>query len=390
MSKLFIEESSLTAIGDAIRSKTGGSELLSPAAMVTAIESIEGGGGGGTELPEEAFVLTKDCSYRFASSGWDWFVNLYGNKITSYDITNLTNFAYGAGGITKMPFDLNIKNNCTNINYVFNGCNKLTSVPRIVGTLKTPTGNYSGPATLAYLFSSCSEVREIPYDYFHSFGGDEFWEASKQYLGSRQNMFNYCYSLRELPDISILKTASDYYDCLYNSMCGKCYALDGVYNLPVLDAKAFTSNAFQNTFMYCYRLKTVTFEMNEDGSPIVANWKNQVIDLSQYVGYARNANHITSHNSGITTATQITDDATYQALKDNPDSWCAGYGYSRYNHDSAVETINTLPDVSGSGGTNTIKFKGVSGELTDGGAISTLTEEEIAVAATKGWTVTLS
>ena len=67
--------------------------------------------------------------------------------------------------------------------------------------------------------------------------------------------------------------------------------------------------------------------------------------------------------------------------------------YSRYNHDSAVETINSLPDTSeylaSAGGTNTIKFKGVAGMKTDGGAINTLTEEEIAVAAAKGWTVSL-
>jgi hypothetical protein len=62
--------------------------------------------------------------------------------------------------------------------------------------------------------------------------------------------------------------------------------------------------------------------------------------------------------------------------------------YSRYNHDSAVETINSLPDVSAGSG-NTIKFEGAAGSLTDGGAINTLTEEEIAVATAKGWTVTL-
>ena len=39
--------------------------------------------------------------------------------------------------------------------------------------------------------------------------------------------------------------------------------------------------------------------------------------------------------------------------------------------------------------TNTIKFRGEAGALTDGGAINTLTEEEIAVAAAKGWTVSI-
>ena len=80
-------------------------------------------------------------------------------------------------------------------------------------------------------------------------------------------------------------------------------------------------------------------------------------------------------------------------LKNDPDWFTCNVAYSRYNHDSAVATINSLPDTSAylatAGGTNTIKFKGAAGEKTDGGAINTLTAEEIAVAAAKGWTVTL-
>lgn len=389
MSKLFIEESSLTAIGDAIRNKTGGSELLSPSAMVTAIEGIETGGGGGTELPDEAFVISGDCQYRLAYDGWNWFIDLFGDKITTKDISSLASFAYAASNITEIPFTLNIKTNCHKISNMFSGCGNLINVPRISGALSLPTGDYSGTVDMSSLFSTCGKLREIPYDYFHSFGGSDYWTAAQNYQGGRSTLFGYCYSLRALPDISMLSTTSDYYSSLYQSLCQQCFSLDEVRDLPVLAKKAFTSNAFNNTFYQCGRLKTVTFQTNEDGSPIVANWKNQVIDLSSYVGYVRYATDITNRNNGLTTATQIKDDATYQALKDNPDSWCAGYGYSRYNHDSAVETINTLPDVSGSGSTNTIKFFGASGALTDGGAINTLTEEEIAVAATKGWTVTL-
>lgn len=45
MSKLFIEDTSLTAIGNAIRGKTGGTELLSvPTGMVDAINGITTGG----------------------------------------------------------------------------------------------------------------------------------------------------------------------------------------------------------------------------------------------------------------------------------------------------------------------------------------------------------
>ena len=55
MSKVSIEESTLSAIGDAIREKTGESALLSPLDMPTAISSISGGG----DDEDSPFVYTK-------------------------------------------------------------------------------------------------------------------------------------------------------------------------------------------------------------------------------------------------------------------------------------------------------------------------------------------
>ena len=169
-----------------------------------------------------------------------------------------------------------------------------------------------------------------------------------------------------------------------------CYALDELINLQIPYTKAkWTSNAFNSTFNLCCRLKNVTFALN-DGAPYTVTWKSQVIDLYNYVGYFASKDHILKYNSGITADKEVTDDATYQALKNDPDWFTTKIEYSRYNHDSAVATINSLPDTSAylasKGGTNTIKFKGAAGSATDGGAINTLTEEEIAVAAAKGWT----
>ena len=123
--------------------------------------------------------------------------------------------------------------------------------------------------------------------------------------------------------------------------------------------------------------------------------KKRIIFVEMYQSW-KNCNellykqNILNYNSGITVDKRVIDDTTYQALKNDPDWYSLDVNYSRYNHDSAVNTINSLPDCSASGGTNTIKFKGESGALTDGGAINTLTEEEIAVATAKGWTVSLS
>lgn len=55
MSKVSIEESTLSAIGDAIREKTGESELLSPLSMPAAISSISGGG----DDEDSPFIYTK-------------------------------------------------------------------------------------------------------------------------------------------------------------------------------------------------------------------------------------------------------------------------------------------------------------------------------------------
>jgi hypothetical protein len=168
---------------------------------------------------------------------------------------------------------------------------------------------------------------------------------------------------------------------------------DEIVGLPIGErTRNWTSNGFNSTFLNCRRLKEMTFALQEDGTPYIVPWKTQTIDLTS-AGSGGTKTDFTGYNSGITADKQVTDDATYQALKNDPDWFTLDINYSRYNHNSAVNTINSLPDTSAylatAGGTNTIKFLGAAGSKTDGGAINTLTAEEIAVAAAKGWTVSL-
>ena len=100
MAKIFIEETSLTAIGDAIREKTGSSELLTvPSGMVEAIAAIETGGGGSSSsayVSQPVDVLTLRCNN---VSPWHYSNaeivdiptrNLFsGSKIFSIDLPNL-------------------------------------------------------------------------------------------------------------------------------------------------------------------------------------------------------------------------------------------------------------------------------------------------------------
>lgn len=401
MAKVFIEETTLTAIGDAIRNKTGKADLIDPALMSTEIASIEA--GGGSDLPEEAFTITGDCSYRFAHNGWNWFVENYGDKVKTEGITNLAYAFYGTGQLTEIPFVINVSN--ASIDTAFNNMFYLTKCPKIRGTL---SGGDTDWFKARSVIAGCRSLRDvedlITADMIDHVQNVKVTSASG---GGYQIKFYDCCSLRQLPSWFYLQKLSPESTAIPNSSIAglykecffSCHSLDEILDIPVWAGQGTaTSNMFSSTFSGNFRVKDITFE-TDNGQPIVAKWKTQTIDLcgssnSYTVGYCGAIyDYIIDYNSGITTATKVTDDATYQALKNDPDWYTLDIAYSRYNHDSAVNTINSLPDTSAYlasvSGTNTIKFKGAAGSKTDGGAINTLTAEEIAVAAAKGWTVTL-
>lgn len=421
MSKVLVNESSLTGIADAIRGKNGSTDTYKPSEMAAAITAISGGGGPVIEAldvtsngtytapdgvdgyspitvnvpqdgspPDEAFVLSGGCMYRFASNGWNWFIEQYGNKITTKNIANTMNMFDGSSNITNIPFEINFGNAYSyhSTVYMFRDCKKLITLPKI-NALKV--------YNMSSIFSSCYMLRTIPEDFADSFDWSYLESQTGVYNGDESRMFFSCYSLRSFPN-NIIKSGNPYINYNYsyfNNGFYNCYVIDELVNLPIPYTNAtWTSNAFINTFINCYRLKNITFALN-DGQPYVMKWKSQTIDLSS-VGSTSTVSfnqYIVGYNSGITDDKLVSDDLSYQNLKNDTDWYAHKKEYSRYNHDSAVATINSLPDTSAylasAGGTNTIKFKGESGSATDGGAINTLTEEEIAVATAKGWTVTL-
>jgi hypothetical protein len=277
---------------------------------------------------------------------------------------------------------------------MFYNCNQLTQAPTINGYIKyIPTSN-TYVMKFDSCFSYCLKLREIPEDYFVKLASKEYWGSQKVNASGKgsQQVFANCYSLRNQIDLEPLKncsTSTSASSSMYNNLFKDCHCLDEMTSLPVETVPVYTSNMFANTFSYCYRLKNFIFKTQEDGTPYTVRWKNQILSFEYEVGQSGTPTNITSTNSGITADKEVKDDATYQALKNDPDWFSCDIKYSRYNHDSAVATINSLPDASASGGTNTIKFNSRCGELTDGGGISTLTDEEIAVAAAKGWTVSL-
>ena len=333
--------------------------------------------------PASALNLTGNIKSMFASGNWDWYIERYGNQITTTDLTSLYG-TFKESKLSTIPFSLNGYTQTSGCDFqeIFKGCSNLTSVPTMTGRVNHFFG----------VFDGCQKLTTIP----DSVGELDFTLMNTFSYGSNCGYnFNNCRSLRYIPKTLLKKLYGNFdgsgsYTSYYYQF-NECYSLDALDGVAVQSIKYNMDRVGgYRCFDNCYRLKTIKFDTNTDGTPKTAPWNNQSLDLSKYVGYAQYANTFNG-NYGFTTATQVKDATTYEALKNNADYWTADINYSRYNHDSAVETINSMPDTSAylaeNGGTNTIKFKGESGKLTDGGAINTLTEEEIAVAVAKGWTV---
>lgn len=340
-------------------------------------------GGGGEEV--EPIVLTGDQPYGCAGAIAASYIEKFGNTITTNGL-KATNNMFEGSALERIPFSLNCAGDAGGykvMNNMFMNCKNLVEVPEI---------NNAYPDNLKSMFEGCRSLRYLPENLGENWNWNRMHTYSYAYMN---NIFANCYSLRKIPanflkqlwGIQTSAYNGFYYNCLMN-----CYVLDEVKNIPIQQAK-LTSNTFSSAFYNCCRLKSLTFEMNEDGTPKTATWNYQIINLSNTAnstGYGNLSGYFTLYNSGITADKEVKDDATYQALKNDPDWFTSKVEYSRYNHDSAVETINSLPDTSAYANVNTIKFRKIMGANTDGGAIENLTEAEIAVATAKGWTVTLT
>ena len=378
MSKVFIEESTLTAIGNAIRGKTGGTDLIAPLNMPTEINGISTGGG---TLPPEALNITGDCRNLFKDGKWNWFINNYGSQVTTNNILQCSGMFLNNFELTHIPFPINCTTDAIDYSSMFNSAKSLLALPAITGT----------PNKMDDMFKNAEKIKEIPESYATTLN---LSYINRYTSGSLQYLFFGCYSLRTIPS-NFLKQCysadtSSYSSPYYYGFC-YCFSLDEIVGLPIISVTQNYNN-FNITFGSGNRAKNIIFDTNEDGTAKTARWMRQTADFTK-CGYINTADKekILNYNSGITADKEVTDDATYAALKNDPDWFTCNVAYSRYNKTSAIATINSLPDTSAyiaaNGGTNTIKFFGNAGSATDGGAINTMTEEQIAVATAKGWSV---
>lgn len=378
MSKVLVNETSLTSIADAIREKNGTAETYTPSQMGAAIAAIEV--GGGEDKVPNPLVYTGNCSYAFYKGHHDWLIENYFDRVKFENVNDMYQ-ALGYTGLKKIPSVKQV-DSVIDWTYAYNQ----SEMAEEIGDIE----NFNCKKAQG-MFSFCKRLRHAP-----NFTGTIKFSSNNAY-DSFSNIFAYCLSLRSVPEnllsnIECYASTSTYH--FYNNMFNNCYVLDGINNLNVSKPNdSITSNVFVSTFYRCHRLKDLTFK-TANGKPYDASWKNQTISLYEGVGWLTQTDTvITGNNSGITIDKKVSSPETYEALKNDADWYTGMVEYSRFNHTSAVNLINTLPDTSAylatqSGATNTVYLRSLAGQLTDGGSCGDLTEEEIAVAAAKGWTIT--
>ena len=372
MADYLIKDTTLTNIADAIRAKKSSTDTYTPAEMATAISSIETGGGGGPTAEDLTFTgdLTKFNYYGRMSK----LIKKYGSQ---------------------MSF-----NSVSHMDYAFQGNDTLNS------DFSNWTINLSNKASLSWTFSSNGSIKKFPKfaggsiskcsNMFYQFNGeniadDLFSNTTFNLNGSGidySNMFRECYYLKKVPlwFSNMAFTTANFTISSYSTPYARCFEYCRQLNeitLPlILSPVHLQSNTFANTFKEVNRARKIVFAPSPESGNESCNWKNQVIDLTTHVGYA---------DGGIGDASKkIYNATTYAALKNDPYAWTEDITYSFYNHDSALETLNSLPFTGNSAShssPNIIKFQGESGSATDGGAINTLTTAEIAQAANRCWSV---
>ena len=218
----------LTAIGDAIRAKTGSSDKLTFDGMASAIANISTGGGG---IDPSALAFTGSLAYFNYNGRADNLLTTYGAQCSFTDISSLERaFSYSKG---EYPITINgnINNTC-DLSYCFNSC-KFKQLLPLIKNIK--------PYKIGGFLSECRYITTIPDDYADT------WDFT--YLNSNQTMdvstpcMSSCYSLRKAPRFikHIYSQRTDTSFNPYNGLLSSAYNIDEIIGYPCPPVN-YTSN----------------------------------------------------------------------------------------------------------------------------------------------------
>lgn len=243
------------------------------------------------------------------------------------NVTNMTNMFYSCSSLKTIPLINTSK--VTEMGSMFNNCTSLESVPTL---------NTANVRNMGSMFFQCNKLKTIP-----------LLDTSN--VTDMNQMFIRCTGLLEIPALDTSKVTN------MREMFNSCNVL---VNAPQFNTENLTNMAYM--FTYCSKLKTIPeFNCHKVTSISSAfNGCTALTTLGGFLNFGEALPTTTAANNGnwqitLTQSTKLT-------------------------HDSLMNVINKLYDIA---------TKGCKTQRLNIGAtnMAKLTEEEVAVATGKGWTV---
>ena len=180
----------LKAIADAIRSKTGNTEELTLEQMATEIERLST--SGGSSMKEYLTVRASD-GYQFYNykGTYKTLAGFLGYDDTSA-VTNMNYMFNSCSNLTTIPqLDTSA---VTNMSSMFSNCSDLTTIPQL---------DTSAVTNMNYMFFNCSNLTTIP-------------QLDTSAVTNMSNMFNSCSNLttiQQLDTSAVTNMSSMFYYC---------------------------------------------------------------------------------------------------------------------------------------------------------------------------------
>nr|DAH61379.1 MAG TPA: hypothetical protein [Caudoviricetes sp.] len=282
--------------------------------------------------------------------------------------------------------DITIDIDCSNIgggssalNYFMGNCR---NIKKLHLTIHDIPSNFRF-TQLSYLCQNNEKLEEVNDDLF------DFIVNMTAMTNKTSGFFGPCYNLKKLPS-SIYRLQID------QASTNMYWGISNLVNLRRIDIPLCMSSSPTGFMVYNSDFSNLSslehFIVTNPNNVVYtgaasSNSSYLTLNLSNYVGYFNGttyANRVTDIADG--TRPRVTNDEEYALYKDQ-DYWTTSLLYSHYNKTAAIETLQSLPDMTGWGFNFVVKFQGNSGSKTDGGSIQSMTDEEIAIATNKNWTV---
>lgn len=201
----------LTDVADAIREKKGTTDLINPQSFSDEIRAFDIGGGNTPSRPKwtghadadglRAIGWTDEDIAYYQENGVNWneeddqYHLVTDDNKALYGVLTADNIQTYKDRIVYLPkIDTSGK---TNMHYMFNDCNSLTSIPML---------DTSSVTDMSYMFSYCNSLVSIP-------------QLDTTNVTKINSMFSNCRSLVSIPQLDTSNVTS------MSNMFNRCYSL---------------------------------------------------------------------------------------------------------------------------------------------------------------------